>query len=1491
MICCLCHHVVFDGQLSTHLRDTQHTAERHSQHVPLFQQYYQQFPERIPHYRALVIPQEPIPPISQLMPPRYPTYQCNHPHCHWIGESIQWIHHHSRQVHGWKNPQKRGRPRSQTPSQSPATMPWTVVASQQFIPKGRGSQRFAIEDDATTTIPHPTTVTPDIAQQAMKQEIMHREQQIEAAEQARIRPHEPREVNPWVARMGWADHLLDEHRGALRALLEPPDPEKEPVLAQMDERFHRIVTVAQYTTLTRLNVFSRFEMHRKQADQMPSEPFQARMVPGTIEQYIRVWQQMIRYIIRSVGAGDTRFQFSPTQSEAMQQMRQAISHRQDPSTPSTHSPTTVAGDMDPAQQPLDTVDRAILTWCITMLDHPLHGQQGQEFANGIISGLAVMGIPERGGWETALTFTPKLSAMIKIARMLVAQQAWEDAEAAPGLSDCFVALRGMILRFMTTMEPTPMKWMMDARTYGMKIRYSTTAEGLIEWQGDRITYQHRRFTMDQFRETVHGIVNRAWEHLMQDVLLLPSHHPLPPIAWDTMEDHATEDQPRWYFARDPRNAWAVDDTWWLHDRIWQDPGLRRAFITAERPSHPSPSATWCSRRVRQWMRAVGRMKEYLLVLMHLTGGAPARGPEAMSIRYQNTEFGGLRNELIEHGLVSFMTTYHKGYSISGRPKIIHRYVPRAVGELFIYFQRLAMPFQRHVETMTYGQPERSGFIWPPQEVDGTTWTSERMKRVIQRETEIGMGVRLDISSCRQIMIAIGRRYLGPTAGFEGESEEEAAEMDENEDGCWWTAEDAVIDVQAGHGSHVAGMIYARGVEEAPGTMAAMKVQFRRASERWHRFLGFPSIHRAGMKRGRGDHPGDSIRSFTHWQAMRQAAVQPLLARIVGPQAQFQGIQKAAIDAVMSQVPWVLGVMGTGGGKSMIFMVPAAWERAGTTIVVVPTVSLRQDMQRECEQAGISCVPWNSHRPPETARIVLVTPESAVKKGFRSYIGRLQERNRLDRIVIDECHTILDSQEDFRPSMAELHVLMTIGSPVVLLTATLPAMDETRLFQRLRLTATAVQRFRSPHTTRVNIAYRVEPMSADADEDTIVAFIREREAHWHPRGGKVIIYRSSTGGVDTLAARLGCLAYHGQMTEARKERALQAFTQSSPERALPASTQGSPETTPNPSGGVTIVATNALGMGINVPTVRCVIHVEVPSMLRDYSQESGRAGRDGQPSEAIIIAPITSQARGWSQWEAGREEGKQAMRAYFHGTTCRRVTLDAYLDSYERPGGCVDGEARCDRCGEHPPIPSPDAMAIWTAQEQQKQRMAQQVQSIRAQEAIDVDGLERTLSQWQQRCPICYIETMDPTISMHPIATCSQSDAPMIQRDIAQMTQAMRDQRKYARFSCCFTCGVPQSICQRYEVNTHGGWRLIPERQCQFPDVVIPTVISIMHLDPGGCADVVYRQMHDDGVDMAVADQVFTWFGQKIRWGRMEGTRLIQVFHQLSSFVIAPPSHC
>ncbi|GLI81954.1 hypothetical protein PoHVEF18_010351 [Penicillium ochrochloron] len=99
------------------------------------------------------------------------------------------------------------------------------------------------------------------------------------------------------------------------------------------------------------------------------------------------------------------------------------------------------------------------------------------------------------------------------------------------------------------------------------------------------------------------------------------------------------------------------------------------------------------------------------------------------------------------------------------------------------------------------------------------------------------------------------------------------------------------------------------------------------------------------------------------------------------------------------------------------------------------------MIRRCQEAGISCVEWESRRPPDEANIVLVTPESALGGDFRQFLSRQVMFQRLDRIVIDECHVMLNKSKTYRPQLQRLGNLMGVGTQMVFLTATLPPSAE------------------------------------------------------------------------------------------------------------------------------------------------------------------------------------------------------------------------------------------------------------------------------------------------------------------------------------------------------------------------------------------------------------------------------------------------------------------
>ncbi|KAK4205856.1 DNA helicase, partial [Rhypophila decipiens] len=277
------------------------------------------------------------------------------------------------------------------------------------------------------------------------------------------------------------------------------------------------------------------------------------------------------------------------------------------------------------------------------------------------------------------------------------------------------------------------------------------------------------------------------------------------------------------------------------------------------------------------------------------------------------------------------------------------------------------------------------------------------------------------------------------------------------------------------------------------------------------------------------------------------------------------------------------------------MLPAFCSPDGVTVVVVPLVALREDLHRRCQERGIDSHIWAGRGANRAASIVFITPESAVTKGFESFINRLHGRGQLDRVVMDECHTVLDSERGFRPQLSELgEVLRGFGVQAVFLTATLGPGDVPLFYSRMKLGGQRVCLFRQ-RTTRRNIAYRVERVEEEEEEGQVQRVVEEGLERYP--GGKIIVYSGRIDRGKRLGALLSCPVYYSTLdtTEGKAKRVAEW----------------------REKGGV-IVTTNALGMGIDIPNVRMVVHVGAPRKLRDYAQESGRAGRDGEKSEAIII---------------------------------------------------------------------------------------------------------------------------------------------------------------------------------------------------------------------------------------------------------------------------------
>ncbi|WP_156680395.1 DNA helicase RecQ [Sphingomonas profundi] len=372
---------------------------------------------------------------------------------------------------------------------------------------------------------------------------------------------------------------------------------------------------------------------------------------------------------------------------------------------------------------------------------------------------------------------------------------------------------------------------------------------------------------------------------------------------------------------------------------------------------------------------------------------------------------------------------------------------------------------------------------------------------------------------------------------------------------------------------------------------------------------------------------------------------------------FRGRQRDVIDRVMVGAH-TLAVMPTGAGKSLTYQIPALC-RPGTGLVISPLIALMHDQVRSAEAVGIRAAALTSaddNRDETLARfrageldLLYAAPERASTDGFR----RLIDRVPLALIAIDEAHCVSEWGHDFRPDYRLLRGLVEAHPeiPRLALTATADRHTRADILAQLGIPEEGLV---LAGFDRPNIRYAISPR--DGLPQQLKALVRE-----HPGPG--IVYAPSRDATERLAATLAeagrpARAYHAGLDAAVRARNQRDFVASE---------------------DMVMCATIAFGMGIDKPDVRFVAHAGLPKSIEAYYQETGRAGRDGDPAVAHLFwgADDFSRARRRISEEVGadRQEGERqrlnALGALVEAATCRRAILLRHFgeDPPERCGNC------------------------------------------------------------------------------------------------------------------------------------------------------------------------------------------------------------------------------
>ncbi len=406
--------------------------------------------------------------------------------------------------------------------------------------------------------------------------------------------------------------------------------------------------------------------------------------------------------------------------------------------------------------------------------------------------------------------------------------------------------------------------------------------------------------------------------------------------------------------------------------------------------------------------------------------------------------------------------------------------------------------------------------------------------------------------------------------------------------------------------------------------------------------------------------------------MRHRSPDAVLREVFGYET-FRGFQREVIEHVVGGGD-ALVLMPTGGGKSVCYQIPALL-RPGVGVVVSPLIALMQDQVAALAEVGVRAAFLNSTLSARAAAeverrmrsgdldLVYVAPERLLAERCQRLLAEVSAQPGLALFAIDEAHCVSQWGHDFRPEYGQLSVLRQTWPqvPRIALTATADVPTRREIAEKLLVEP----RLFVASFDRPNIRYRI--VEKRDPREQLLRFIRVE----HP-GGAGIVYCLARNTVEEVTQFLvghgvGALPYHAGLDAAVRAANQHRFIDGD---------------------GRVIVATIAFGMGIDKPDVRFVAHLDMPKSIEGYFQETGRAGRDGQPADAWMtygLADVVQQRRLIERSDADatykRLSGAKldAMLGLAETGDCRRVRLLAYFGEASAPCG------NCDNCLEPPEL--------------------------------------------------------------------------------------------------------------------------------------------------------------------------------------------------------------
>lgn len=845
-----------------------------------------------------------------------------------------------------------------------------------------------------------------------------------------------------------------------------------------------------------------------------------------------------------------------------------------------------------------------------------------------------------------------------------------------------------------------------------------------------ILFRNIEFSHMSISTVVRGVMHE-YEALLQKLLLGASIGDFGfPIDIASLRDQPSNVEPGFSFLHDPRNkAVAFEHALlrYLVDGVLPDGNMDKAPPAMGTFHVVQGQRTYLKQStVMEFLHTALAMEDYLITMLHLSMGQPARGEEIANFTICNVIGSDTRSLHIMHGMFCFVTSYHKTINqvqiflccipfilltVSFQtqiPKLITRAPPPDIAQLVLFHLAVVRPAQVTLARrfLPPGVVQRlQTYLFPGLHAPVR---GEHISSVIAKHTRHYLNENIGLHDYRQLASALSRWNRRMDAG---------------------SIPEHPFEHQRGHSTATYNAHYGLSTDMLRRANPLSVVMDLAASTEWHYDLGLgPRYHPKGYELvlsdaaphpARGDDPpqavGENIAatvseflsrslpaavsanlkptidrglqdilgytattSHTSSVTIAPSSVQQYrtsiqsltaLRKFLGkPDASFSSpLQGQALEAILARKTNLLVVLPTGHGKSLLIFLPAKmFEEDKTTVVVVPLRALHEDFKRRATQHGIRYNQWTPHQSIEACCVplVFVSVEHAAVPQFSEFLSSLIAYGRLSRVVWDEAHLLL-VHSSFRECLNHLAHSRSIPVPFVFLSATVAPSLEVPMLSKLNVRDVVV--FRLP-STRPEISTFIATFESrrTLDNDLIRRFVEEVP------GRRGIIFCRSVVHVKHVAELLQIPPFYADLEQSEKLSTLSRFMKGD----APA-----------------VVATSSLGEGIDISGITYVWHYGLPYDPASYVQQTGRMSRDGSFGQSIVF----SLRRERLNVPPSDFLGTRIINSWMEERICRRIRLSEFLDGKAVECSVLLNPNLCDVCAQqatsssHPPLetyPSP-----------------------------------------------------------------------------------------------------------------------------------------------------------------------------------------------------------